>query len=79
MKEKLKYALQLTGSIHVIKKVEFKDLEVDENYLVFVGLERTPSGFDIGNFCLNGNFDLQTKSEQIGAMSVLVIYTLPKY
>lgn len=61
-----------------MKKVKsLNDLQIDESYVVFVGFDYSPSGFDIGTFNLSGEFELQGNGDSIGAYKCKAIYSLP--
>lgn len=56
--------------------IEAKDLKVDDNYLVFVGYDHSPSGFDIGCFNLAGKLEMQCIGMDFDA-SQFKVYQLP--
>jgi hypothetical protein len=66
------------GKLGTMKKIKnLKELQIDESYVVFVGYDYSPSGFDIGTFNLAGEFELQGNWDRIGAYECKYIYSLP--
>lgn len=51
---------------------------IDESYLIFVGYDYSPSGYDIGCFNLSGCFELQGNGSHLDNNDSIVIYELPK-
>jgi hypothetical protein len=68
---------QLVKSENIKRIRKFKDLKVDEAYLIFVGYSTTPSGFNIGILNLSGWFDMQGYLPMEWT-SDMIIYELPK-
>ena len=52
------------------------ELEIDENYLLFVGYNYSASGFMIGNYNLSGYFEIQNNRLPKEFKDVIV-FTLP--
>jgi hypothetical protein len=61
--------------LKLIKSI--KELETDESYLVWMGYDYSPSGWDIGTANLRGVLELQANSQDVVWTEESKVYKLP--